>query len=663
MHRDLSDKKILVYSIIFYSLLFLVEVYADLFTYISDYSEGKLSVTFFTKIKESLSLIKFNIVLYVILLIFIYFLAALLNYHYVKLAYKALTKKRQGYRIPLRALLFIGINTLFIFILYLFNSTIYPSSTVTRFMSILLNNNHYSMYYVISFISLGIYFLIFIYLCFRYGTKKTKIIAPLIIGLLLLFNLDPFYYANNFWTNLFPEKKTNIGPNIIFIGIDSLNPDHTRYFGYQYNTTPHLDEFMSENIVFSSCHTPLARTFPSWYSILTGKYPKRTGVRYNLINRKYISPDAVTISQYLKKNYDYFTAYFTDETRFCNITSEDGFDYLRHPVMGVKDFIFGNFHDFSLTNVFFNNPLGYKVFKFTDINRAVYHMYNPRFFRNDLCGFLDKLKKKKRFLLTVHFCAPHWPYDASSPYPYLFDTQENIQYSPYDGTLKMADDQFGKFIKTLKKKRLYENSVIIILSDHGETIKGHGTNLKDSAQNRILLTIKPQFQSLHKEINDLVRTIDIAPTVYEFLNIETSLDFDGKSLLPLIKGKEKIPRYNPIIMETGFSVDTPGGAGLALQEMVTQGIAFYEFDRRGIITVQEKFHDKLVERKQRAVQTPEWKIVVEPQVRKDGVSSKIQLFSIKNDSYCIHDISTEYPEVYSRLLNILKRHYGEEFSH
>jgi arylsulfatase A-like enzyme len=660
MHQDISDKKIFIYSIGFYSLLFLIELYADFFNYISDYSKCKLSTTFITKIKESLSLIRINIVIYVGLLLFLYFLTALLNYHYVKLAYKALTKNRKESRIPLKAFLFMGINVMFIFIVYSLNFTIYPSSKVTRFLSIFLNNNHYFIYYVIFLVFLGLYFLIFIFLCFRFGTKKIKIIAPFLIGLILLSNLDPCFYAKNLWTNIAPGKKINSGPNLIFIGMDSLNPDHTKYFGYPYNTTPHLDEFMEKNLVFSNCYTPLARTFPSWYSILTGKYPKSTGVRYNLIKRNFISPDAVTIPQYLKNNYNYFTAYFTDETRFCNITTDDGFDYLRHPVMGVKDFIFGNFHDFSLTNVFLNNPLGYKIFKFTDINRAIYHMYNPRFFRNDLCEFVDKLKKKERFLLTVHFCAPHWPYDASSPYPYLFDTKENVQYGSYDGTLKMADDQVGKFIKVLKKKGLYDNSIIIILSDHGETIGGHGTNLKDSAQNRILLTIKPQFQSLHKEINDLVKTIDIAPTVYEFLNIETSLDFDGKSLLPLIKGGGKIPRYDPIIMETGFSIDTPGGAGLALQEMVTQGIAFYEFDRRGIITVQKKFNDILVRRKQRALQTAEWKLVLEPQVRGEDLSFKIQLFSLKDDPLCKNDVSDKYPEICSELFQKLRNHYRNE---
>ncbi|HZX10451.1 MAG TPA: hypothetical protein VFG01_05830, partial [Acidobacteriota bacterium] len=68
-----------------------------------------------------------------------------------------------------------------------------------------------------------------------------------------------------------------------------------------------------------------------------------------------------------------------------------------------------------------------------------------------------------------------------------------------------------------------------------------------------------------------------------------------------------------------------------------------------------------VKRKQRAVQTPEWKLVLEPQVRRDNVSYKIQLFSLKDDPLCLNDVSDKYPEIYSRLLNILKNHYGEEF--
>jgi len=660
MKKALSDKKILVYSILFYTLLFLVEVYADFFTYITNYSQGKLSVTFFTKIKEILHLIKFNIVVYVITLLLIYLSAAFLNYLYVKLAYKALAKKKQEGRIPLKALLFIGINFLFVVFLYLFNFTLYPSSNVTRFLSVFLNGKSYSVHTVISFVFFSFYFLIFVYLCLRFGSKKTKIIVPILVGVILISNLNPYYHTKNLWTGFSHPKGSNKGPNVIFIGIDSLNPDHTKYFGYKYETTPNLDKFMQENVVFSNCHTPLARTFPSWYSILTGKYPKHTGVRYNLIKRKFISQDAVTVPQYLGENDHYYTAYFTDETRFCNITPDDGFDYLRHPTMGVKDFIFGNFHDFSLTNVFFNNPLGYKIFRFTDINRAVYHTYNPHFFRDELCGFLDKLKQKEGFFLMVHFCAPHWPYDASAPYPYLFDTNENFLYSPYDGTLKMADDQLGKFLAALKKKDVFDNSIIVILSDHGETIKGHGTNLRDSAQNRILLTIKPQGKSIHKDIHDLVCTTDIAPTVYELMGKDVSLAFDGESLLSLINGTGEIQGLDPIIMETGFSIDTPGGAGLALQEMISQGIAFYEFNNKGIITIQENYHEQLVKRKQRAVQSGEWRLIFEPQVRKDVVFKKVQLFHLKEDPMCTHDVSAVYPEICSRLLEELKKHYGDE---
>jgi len=94
--------------------------------------------------------------------------------------------------------------------------------------------------------------------------------------------------------------------------------------------------------------------------------------------------------------------------------------------------------------------------------------------------------------------------------------------------------------------------------------------------------------------------------------------------------------------------------------MISQGIAFYEFNNKGIITVQENYHEQLVKRKQRAVQSGEWRLIFEPQVRKDVVFKKVQLFHLKEDPMCTNDVSAVYPEICSRLLEELKKHYGDE---
>jgi len=662
MKNEISNKKLLFYSLFLYLLLFISELFINFFSYITNYSKGKLTSSFFAKIKESLNLLKYDIALYFFILITIYVIFALINYKYITLVSKSLSKRKFLRHASGKSLLFLLVNVFFISSLYLFNYASYPSSIITEFGDTILSPENYQIHKIIAYTLFFIYFSGFLYLTLKYSTKKAKILAWGFLGIILIYNLNPLYHFKNIFASIYPNT-VNTGPNIIFIGIDSLNPEHTKYFDYQYDTTPNLDRFLKKNIVFKNCYTPLARTCPSWHSILTGQYPKTSGVRYNLMNRKFINQKTMTISNFLHDQKGYFTAYFTDETRFCNIHKKDGFQYKRHPIIGVKDFIMGSFHDFSLTNVFFNNPLGYKLFTFLDINRAVYPLYKPQYFTQELKSFLTTLQAKKKFFLTVHFCAPHWPYSTPAPYPYLFYDESNNPFREYDGALRIADTQLGKFLKALKKKGLYKNSIIVILSDHGETLYGHGTNLRDSAQNRIIVALKPNNVNKHREIQELTRTIDITPTVLDLLGEDLNIfNFDGMSLKTLINNdsSDRKSLNNSIILETGFSIDVPGGVGLALQEMLNEGFFFYKFNKQGIITVKPDLHKKIINRKQRAIQNLEWKLIVEPLVRKDVKGKATSLFFLTDDPECKNDVSEIFPQIYDELLMKIQDHYKGE---
>jgi arylsulfatase A-like enzyme len=661
MKEDFSDKKILGYSIFIYLFLLLAEFSFNIFSFISNYSKGKVSSTFFSKINEVMGLLKFDIVLYILTLVIIYLIFSVINYFYVVLAYQEVSSRKSIPSSQLKACLLIGINVYFILSLLFYNAVHYPFSNITKFGSLFVGRNNYQVLKVFAYIFIIIYFIGFFYLSFKHAKKKVKIPIWVFLGLVLLANFNPYFYVKNLYYSL--HSKKNSGPNVIIIGLDSLNPKHTGYCGYEPDTTPFLDNLLKEYIVFENAHTPLARTFPSWFSILTGQNPVTNGARYNLIKRKFINTESETLPNILKKQ-DYFTAYFTDEARFSNILKEDGYQYLRHPIMGVKDFVLANFHDFSMTNVFFNSPLGYKIFNFTDINRAVYYLYKNRYFTDDLISFLSFLKTKEKFFLAVHFCAPHWPYMSSAPYPYLYQNLSSPLFEQYDGALRMGDDQLKRLITSLKKKGLYENSIIIVLSDHGETIEGHGTDLKMSDQNRILLSFKQPKSRVHFDVNTLVSTIDIFPTVLDLLNFNSgNYKNEGSSLEPALTGNEKeMDADRFIIMETGFSVDIPGGIGISFQEMIEEGMHFYEFDKRGIITVKEKFHQELIKRKQRAVQTGKWELILTPLVRRNENRINISLYDLENDPDCKQDVSEKYPDVYGKLLKILMHNYKDELT-
>jgi arylsulfatase A-like enzyme len=281
-----------------------------------------------------------------------------------------------------------------------------------------------------------------------------------------------------------------------------LNPRHTGYAGYPLPITPNLDGFLKENVAFTDCYTPIARTFPAWYSILTGQYPRTSGVRLNLTKRKNIKSAGQGLGHVLT-GLGYSTSHFTDEVRFSNITRGEGFRRLRHLPMGVKDFLFGSLHDFSLTNVFFNNPLGYVLFPFLDVNRAVAHLYDGRYFVNDLVSATAKLRRERRFFLAVHLCIAHWPYVHASPRDIGRRPGADPLMPLYDSAVSKVDDQFRRIIGALKANGLYDDSLLVVFSDHGESAEGHGSDLRDLAQNRVLLAWKPPGPPVHREIGAL----------------------------------------------------------------------------------------------------------------------------------------------------------------
>jgi arylsulfatase A-like enzyme len=641
---------------LFFILLLLIEFANNTFSFIQNYSEGKVGSTFFSKIYECLSIIKYDLIYYIFSIIIIYLFFAWITYRFCYgLCY---------YFKKLDNIFFItGVNVYFILNLYVLNAFLYPASNHGLFIRSIFGVENFKFFIVISKILLFILFSGYFIVSFRERKSPKTIVSWVFIFIIFFSFYDPGYQFHRIMNFLKSNKFNNQGINVILIGVDSVSPSHVGYFGYKYNTTPNIDSFLKESVVFSSCYTPLARTFPSWYSILTGQYPLKNGARYNLIKRKFLKSEKWTISNILRNYYHYFTAHFTDETRFSNILYEDGFNYLKHPIMGVKDFIFATIHDFTITNVFFNSPLGYEIFPWLEDNRAAYHIYNPEFFTNDLISFIDVLKEKKRFFLAIHFCAPHWPYFTPAPFHYLFLDELNL-FSMYDGAIRMADKQVGRLLNYLKKAGLYDKSIIVLLSDHGESFRGHGFQLRESSQHHMLLAIKPANSIRHKDINNLVRSIDIAPTILDLLKLDRkSIPFEGDSLLPLIKDEEDkwVDKY--IIIETGFSFDAPGGIGLAFKELLEEGVVFYEFDKQGIITVKEEYHPVLIDRKQRGIQTEQWKLILEPLVRNDGSKNdmfKLSLYNIVNDPQCEENLVSQNLFTTRKLFRILKNYYRDE---
>jgi len=256
----------------------------------------------------------------------------------------------------------------------------------------------------------------------------------------------------------------SVQPNVIILGIDSLRLEQVARFGGT-GATPNLDEFLANADVFTDTTTPLARTFPAWISILTGRAPRNTGAVFNLMPRDAVR-SSPTLGEMLSRH-GYSTIYATDEVRFSNIDQSYGFDTVITPPIGAADFLIGRIADLPLSNVVANSPLGAVMLDYLHANRAVASLYRPD-------SFIARLEAEIRgdgpIFAAIHLTAAHWPYvHAESSADLSEQTAAGLE-SVYLHGLRTADRMFGNVVNLLRDKGLLDNAIVVVLSDHGEAL-------------------------------------------------------------------------------------------------------------------------------------------------------------------------------------------------
>ena len=231
-------------------------------------------------------------------------------------------------------------------------------------------------------------------LIFLLKRHKVVFIIACFIGIILItIPSIPINYQNNS-----PKK-----PNIIFIGIDSLRLELIEQY------MPTLNEQLKVSTVFKNAYTPLARTYPAWVSILTGRHPTNHNARFNLQPEALLSED----NQYLPEQLTqlgYQTIYASDERRFSNVGLAHGFGQVIGPKTGAADFILGKYADFPLLNLLSLAPISKWLLPEVYANRAASHLYHPHQFSQLLGKALTKLDGRPLFLSLIHISEPTRPY-------------------------------------------------------------------------------------------------------------------------------------------------------------------------------------------------------------------------------------------------------------
>ena len=335
------------------------------------------------------------------------------------------------------------------------------------------------------------------------------------------------------------EPSTTAGdeprPNIILILVDTLRADHLGIYGYERPTSPELDGFGRRNLVFSQARSQAPCTFPSVNSILTSRHP---GIFLGRPIGQMGIPEGIAVLPELLREQGYRTAAVSSspivrKTR-STFNKEGGFD------RGFEKF------DESC----FKKPA-------SCVNRRALQLIDSG---------------AAPFFLYLHYLDPHGPYQPPESHPLKFAVgyegkdfiaagnprpiaqmlyrkgSEDLQLTDadwkhlialYDEEIRYFDSQFRKLLDGLEERRLLEQTLIAVVSDHGEEFREHGDvkhcrNVFDTQIHTPLLLRIPG--AISRSFPQAVQNLDLAPTFLDYAGIDTSsLKLEGRSLRPLIE--------------------------------------------------------------------------------------------------------------------------------
>jgi arylsulfatase A-like enzyme/Flp pilus assembly protein TadD len=335
-------------------------------------------------------------------------------------------------------------------------------------------------------------------------------------------------------------------PDVFLITIDTLRADHVHCYGYDKLETPALDALAHEGIRFNQAFTPSPITNTSHASILTGLLPASHGVTDFAVPLSMAHP---TVAELLKAH-GYRTGAFIGAVILDSKTLAPGFD---------RGFDFyDNFPGHSSTKSRWGRleRRGMDVAEHAE-NWLTKHPAGPHF-------------------VWVHLFDPHDPYEPPLPYSQIYKDRL------YDGEIAYADSALANFIIYLRKHGWYENSLIVVVGDHGEGLgehheDTHGIFLYDSTTHvPLILKLPGGNAGKSKVVEAQVRTTDILPTVLELTRVTAPAKLDGESLRPYFAGTVSEATERLAFGET----DYPLRFGWApLRSVRTQGRKFIEAPR------------------------------------------------------------------------------------
>jgi choline-sulfatase len=292
--------------------------------------------------------------------------------------------------------------------------------------------------------------------------------------------------------------------NLLLVTIDTLRADRLGCYGYSRGETPNLDELARRGTLLENAITPTPLTAPSHASMFTGLYPNAHKVRDT--GGFILHAPQQTLAEILRRQGRDTAAFVGSSVLKRQFGFNAGFavydDEMPKPDPG------------KMAGEYAERRAGAVV------DRAI--------------SWLGS-QSGKPFFLWVHVFDPHSPYDPPAPF------REKYRGRLYDGEVAYTDQQLGRLFAAVGAKAPAGNTLIAVLSDHGESLGEHGEYthgvfLYDSTL-RIVFLVRGPGVPAGLRVKAQVRTIDLLPTLLELMGGRAPGGVQGTSLAPTFTGK------------------------------------------------------------------------------------------------------------------------------
>jgi choline-sulfatase len=382
------------------------------------------------------------------------------------------------------------------------------------------------------------------------------------------------------------------GANVVVISIDTLRRDHLAPYGAAFETAT-ASRLAREGVVFEHAVSQVPLTLPSHSSLFTGMYPAHHGVRDN--GGFVLGKESTTLAER-------FTAAGYRTAGFVSA-------YVLHSSWGIGQGhqTYDDFFDYA----------GLENRSLTDVERPAAPVVDAA-----LAWLRQPRRGEGPFYLWVHIFDPHLPYEPPEEYRRKAPT-------PYAGEVMYADAQVGRVLDALDTMGVRRNTIVVYLSDHGESLGEHGEPthgmfLYGATLDVPLIIAPPSGGSLGspavalagRRVRGLARLVDVMPTVLDLAGLPVPSGLDGVSLLGMV-ARDGSPSGAP----------PPADPTNALAGPVSYAETYYP-----------RFHynwSELV-----TLETERWKYVRAP---------RPELYDVRADPRELHDVTAEHPEIAATL--------------